>query len=98
MGCLRIVLHLLKHHQLFDKYGKCDFSLRLVFFGNIVSNDAIEVNPKKIEEIKNCPRPLTPTDVRSFLGLVDYYRRFVDWLLSIASPLKTLTQKNAKFE
>ena len=51
-----------------------------MFFGHIISSEGIEVNPKKTERLKNCPRPLTPTDIRSFLGLAEYYRRFVDKL------------------
>ena len=42
--------------------------------------------------VKSCPRPLSPTDIRSFLGLVRYYRRFVEGFYSISSPLTTLTQ------
>ena len=52
----------------------------------------------KMEEVKNWPRPLTLTDIRSFLGLSCYYQRFVDCFASIASPLATLTQKSKKFE
>ena len=52
----------------------------------------------KMEEVKNWPRPLTLTDIRSFLGLPSYYQRFVDGFASIASLLTTLTQKCMKFE
>ena len=48
--------------------------------------------------VKNWPRPLTLTNIRSFLGLADYYQRFVDSFASIASTLTTLTQKSMKFE
>ena len=48
--------------------------------------------------IKNWPRPLTPTEIRSFLGLSGYYRRFMDGFATIASPFTTLTQKSVKFE
>ncbi|WMV29154.1 hypothetical protein MTR67_022539 [Solanum verrucosum] len=57
----------------------------------------IEVDPKKTDAVKSWARPLTPTDVRSFLGLANYYRRLVEGFSSIASPLMTLTQKKAKF-
>ena len=50
------------------------------------------------EAVKNCPKPLTLTVIRSFLGLASYYRRFMDGFASIASPLTTLTQKSKKFE
>ena len=48
--------------------------------------------------VRNWPRPLTPTDIRSFLGLAGYNRRFVDGFLSIDSPLTTLIDKKVKFE
>ena len=51
-----------------------------------------------MEEVKNCPRTLTQTYIRNFLGLVGYYRRFVGRFESISSCLTTLTHKNAKFE
>ena len=70
MGHLRVVLQVLKEHQLFTKYNKCDFWLRSVaFLGHIISSEGIEVDPKKTEVVKYCPRPLTPTDIRSLLCL-----------------------------
>ena len=59
-----IVLHVLKEYQLFAKYSKCQFRLRSVsFLGHIVSSEGIEVDPKKMEAVKNWPRPFTPTDI-----------------------------------
>nr|ABI34336.1 hypothetical protein SDM1_41t00011 [Solanum demissum] len=98
MNRLRIVLQVLKDHQLYAKFSKCVFWLKSVaFLSHIVSSKGIEVDPKKMDVVKGWPRPLTPTDIRSFLGLAGYYRRFVEGFSSIASPLTTLTQKNAKF-
>ena len=98
MDHLRVVLQILKEHQLFAKYSKCKLWLRSVaFHGHIISSEGIEVNPKKIEAVKNLPRPLTPTDIRSFLGLAGYCRKFVDGFPSIVSPLTTLTQNSVKF-
>ena len=68
------------------------------FLGYIISSEGSNVDPRKIEAVKNWPRPLTPIDIRSFLGLVGYYQRFVDSFASIASPLTTLNQKSKKFE
>ena len=49
-----------------------------MFLGHIISSEGIEVDPKKIEAVKNYPRPLSPTNIRSFLCLFGYYRRSVD--------------------
>ena len=98
-GYLRFVMQVLKEHQLFSKYSKCEFWFRSVsFLGHIISTEDIEVDPKKINVVKNFPRPLNPIDIRCFLGKVGYYWRFVDAFASIASPLTTLTEKSVKFE
>ena len=65
---------------------------------HIISSEGVEADPKKLEAVRNWPRPLSPTDIRSFLGLVGYDRRFVDSFAPIAPSLTTLTQKNVKFE
>ncbi|WMV41775.1 hypothetical protein MTR67_035160 [Solanum verrucosum] len=98
MDHLRIVLQVLKDQQLYAKFSKCEFWLRSVaFLGHIVSSKGIEVDPKMVDAVKSWPRPLTPSDIKSFLGLASYYRSFVEGFSSIASPLTTLTQKKAKF-
>ncbi|XP_069151834.1 uncharacterized protein [Solanum lycopersicum] len=61
-------------------------------------NRGVEVYPKKIESVKNFPIPLTPTDIRSFLGSTNYYRRFVDCFSVITAPLTDLIKKKAKLE
>lgn len=65
---------------------------------HIVSSVSIEVDPKKVDAMNRLPRPLSPTDVRSFLGLVGYYRKFVEGFLTITSPLTDLTQKMSTFQ
>ena len=93
------MLQVLKENQLFSKYSKCEFWLRSVtFLGHIISSERVEVDPRKIEEVKNFPRTLTPTDIIRCLGLAGYNRRFVDGFTSIVSSLTTLTQKSVKFE
>nr|XP_016465865.1 PREDICTED: uncharacterized mitochondrial protein AtMg00860-like [Nicotiana tabacum] len=56
------------------------------------------VDPKKTEVVQKWPRPTSPIEIRSFLGLAGYYRHFVQDLSRIAAPLTNLTQKNAKFQ
>lgn len=61
--------------QLFSKFSKCKLWLReLDFLCHICSGDAIRVDPKKMKVVKNCLRPLSPSDIRNFLGLAGYYR------------------------
>ncbi|XP_070008231.1 uncharacterized protein [Nicotiana sylvestris] len=63
---------------------------------NVVTG--ILVDTQKIEAVKTWPRPTTPTEVPSFLGLTGYYRRFVEGFSSLSAPLTKLTQKGAKFQ
>ena len=87
MNHLRVVLQVLKEHHLFAKYIKCEFWLRsLTFLGHIFSSEGVEVDPRKTEAVKNRPRQLTPTYIRSFLGLGGYYRRFVEGLRRFHLP------------
>ena len=70
----------------------------MTFRGNVVSDKGVKVDPMKTEAIKNFPKHLTPTDIRSLLGLASYYRTFVEGFSSIDALLPALTKKNAKFE
>ena len=88
MDHLRVVLQELKENQLFAMHRKCEFWLKsITFLGHIISSEGVEVDPRKTEAVKNCPRPLTPTEIRIFLGVVRYYRRSMDGVASIPSPL-----------
>jgi hypothetical protein len=96
---LRIVLQILRDRKLFAKLKKCEFWMdRVVFLGHVISRDGITVDPSKIEAVVNWVRPTNVSEVRSFLGLAGYYRRFVEGFSCIATPLTRLTRKNAKFE
>ena len=70
----------------------------IAFLGHIVSSEGIHVDSQKIEVEKQWPRTTSTTDIKSFLGLVGYYRRFVEGFSSIASPWTRITQKMVKFQ
>nr|GEU39573.1 hypothetical protein [Tanacetum cinerariifolium] len=90
----RLVLELLKKEKMYAKFSKCEFSLREVqFLRHVINGNGIHVDPSKIEAIKNWKAPRTSSEVRSFLGLAGYYRRFIENFSKIAKSLTILTQK-----
>ena len=96
---MKIILHMLREKKLYAKLSKCDFWLKEVsFLGHIVSSEGIRVDPTKIEAVVNWKPPQNVTEVRSFLGLTGYYRRFLRGFSVIASPLTKLLRKGIKFE
>ncbi|WVZ97624.1 hypothetical protein U9M48_043142 [Paspalum notatum var. saurae] len=95
---LRIVLSRLREHKLYAKFSKCSFWLKEVpFLGHILSAKGVAIDPSKVEDMLNWKQPQTVTEIRSFLGLVGYYRRFIKDFSRISKPMTALTQKNAKF-
>ncbi|GJX08692.1 putative nucleotidyltransferase, ribonuclease H [Tanacetum coccineum] len=96
---LKLILELLEREKLFGKFSKCEFWLQEVhFLGHVMNSEGIHVDPSKIKAVKNWKPPKTPTEIRSFLGLAGYYRRFIANFSKIAKPLTLLTQKNKKFD
>ncbi|GJS81206.1 putative nucleotidyltransferase, ribonuclease H [Tanacetum coccineum] len=96
---LGLILELLKEEKLYAKFSKCEFWLREVqFLGHVINGDGIHVDPSKIEAVKNWEAPRTPSEVRSFLGLAGYYRRFIENFSKIAKPLTVLTQKSKTYD
>ncbi|GKF52209.1 hypothetical protein Tco_0148676, partial [Tanacetum coccineum] len=68
------------------------------FLGHVIDSEGIHVGPTKIETIKDWTSPKSPTEIRQFLGLAGYYRRFIEGFSKIAKPMTKLTQKKVKFE
>ena len=96
---LEVVFERLLNAGLKIKPAKCSFFQRSVaFLGHIVSGDGIETDPEKVRAVMEWPVPTSVTEVRSFLGLASYYRRFVRDFSKLAKPMNALTQKNHRFE
>ena len=96
---LKIVLQTLREKKLYAKLSKCYFCLKEVsLLGHIVLSEGIRVDPTKIEAVVNWKPPRNVTEVRIFLGLAGYYRRFVRGFSVIASPLTKLLRKRINFE
>ncbi|GJS88032.1 putative reverse transcriptase domain-containing protein [Tanacetum coccineum] len=96
---LKIILELLKKEELYAKFSKCEFWIpKVQFLGHVIDNKGIHVDPAKIESVKDWASPKTPMEIRQFLGLAGYYRRFIEGFSKIAKPMTKLTQKKVKFE
>ncbi|GJQ88992.1 putative reverse transcriptase domain-containing protein [Tanacetum coccineum] len=96
---LKIILELLKNEELYAKFSKCEFWIpKVQFLGHVIDSKGIHVDPAKIESIKDWASPKSPTEIRQFLGLAGYYRRFIEGFSKIAKPMTKLTQKKIKFE
>ena len=96
---LRIVLSRLREHKLYAKFSKCEFWLSKVpFLGHILSRDGISVDPSKVQEVMDWKAPTSVHEVRSFLGLAGYYRRFIPDFSKIAKPMTRLLQKEEKYK
>jgi hypothetical protein len=96
---LRLVLQKLWDNQLYTKCSKCEFWISEVpFLGHIISNGGISVDPTKVKEIMAWSVPTTITEIRSFLGLAGYYRRFIEGFSKIAKPMTSLLEKGREYK
>jgi hypothetical protein len=96
---LHLVLQKLWDHQLYAKMSKCEFWLKEVpFLGHVISEGGISVDPSKIEDALSWNTPMSVSGICSFLGLIGYYRRFIEGFSKISKPMIELLGKDKKFE
>ena len=96
---LRIVLQVLRDHQSYAKFRKCEFWLTEVkFLGHVMSTSGVSVDPEKFEVVMSYKKLKSVFEIRSFLGLAGYYRRFIKDFSRLATPMTRLTRKEVKFE
>jgi hypothetical protein len=96
---LRLVLEKLRSNQLYAKFSKCEFWLTdVTFLGHVISAGGVSVDPGKVKVVLNWMPPTTASEIRSFLGLAGYYRRFIKDFSKIAKPMTKLLEKNKAFE
>lgn len=92
------VFQKLREANLRLKPSKCNFAVKEVkYLGHVISKDGISVDMSKVEAVKSFPKPKNTTDIRAFLGLANYYRKFIHGFADIATPLNRLLVKGTKF-
>src|SRR3954449_8132108 len=96
---LRLILEKLREHQLYAKFSKWEFWLKEVgFLRHVVSGEGVAVDPSKVSTVTEWETPKTVGDIRSFLGHVGYYRRFIEKFSWIAKTMTELLKKENKFD
>jgi hypothetical protein len=96
---LRVVLQKLGENQLYAKLSKCEFWLKeVLFLGHIISEGGISIDPSKVKDVLSWNTPQNVSDIRSFLGLAGYYRRFIKGFSKISMPMMELLAKGNNFE
>jgi hypothetical protein len=92
---LRLVLEKLRAHQLYAKFSKCKFWLtKVAFLGHVISAGVVSMDPSKVKDVLDWMPPMNVVEVRSFLGLAGYYRRFIKDFSKITKPMIKLLEKN----
>jgi hypothetical protein len=95
---LRLVLQVLRAHQLYAKFSKSEFFQKKIhYLGNVLSEEGVAVDPDKIRSIMEWTTPKDVSDIISFMGLAGYYRRFIKGFSKICCPIIALQKKRAKF-
>jgi len=93
------VLRRLEENDLYVKPEKCAWKVRKIgFLGVVIGPSGIEMEKKKVDRVLSWPEPRNVKDVRKFLGLVNYYRRFIKNFAQIARPMNMLTRKDIKWQ
>jgi hypothetical protein len=96
---LRVVLAYLRENKLYGKLSKCSFFQKEIhYLGHIISGEGIFVDPEKVKAIMEWSVPKNAHEVRSFMGLAGYYRRFVEGLSKIEKPITTLQRKGVRYK
>ena len=95
---LRLVLQRLRENQLYAKLSKCEFWLKEVsFLGHVISEGGVSVDPGKVKDVLEWEAPQNVSEIRSFLGMAGYYRRFIEGFSKIARPMTKLLEKGSRF-
>ena len=95
---LELVLAVLKENQFYAKLEKCSFNRPEVkFLGHIVGRDGLKVDSRKVDSVRDWPRPTSVKEVQQFLGLTNYFRKFMKGYSTTAAPLTSLTAKGIDF-
>jgi hypothetical protein len=95
---LRIALQILREHQLYAKFSKREFWLDQVeFLGHVINKEGIAVNPSKVASVLEWEAPKNVKQIRGFLGMAGYYKRFIEGFSKIAGPMTKLLWKNTPF-
>jgi hypothetical protein len=95
---LRLVLQKVRENQLYAKLSKCEFWLsEVLFLGHVITDGGVAMDPGKVRDVLKWEPPTTVSEIRSFLGLAGYYRRFIEAFSKIVKPLTLLLDKEKKF-